>query len=141
MTNYQQLSEIARIKTRISNLQTQSDILKKSFFDYIEGLNSEYKVMSNINRENFTFDIYGNKLKLKATYFDNETSYQGKLSVLTITFEGNKELHSELFYWMFDRNSNIKSPNNTKDLYAGDFSEDFFIEIMNKLIESNKFEL
>ena len=141
MTNYQKLNEIAGIKTRLSKLQTQSNELKTNFFDYIEGLNSVYNVLSNCSREYFTFDIYGNKLKLQATYNNNDSSYQGKLSVLILTIEDKKELQTELLFWIFDSYGNIKSNESKHDLYSGDFAESFYIEIMNKLIDSNKFEL
>ena len=141
MSNYQKLNEIAGIKTRLSRLKFQSDILKNNFFDYIEGLNSEYNVLTNYSRDDFRFDIYGNKLKLQATYNNEETSSQGKLSVLIIKLEDKKEIYNELFFWKFDSYGNIKSIDYKQDFSCNDFSEYFYIELMNKLIDSNQFEL
>ncbi len=141
MSNYQKLNEIAGIKTRLARLKFQSDNLKNNFFEYIEGLNSEYNVLTNYSRDDFRFDIYGNKLKLQATYNNEETSSQGKLSVLIIKLEDKKEIYNELFFWKFDSYGNIKSIDYKQDFSSNDFSEYFYIELMNKLIDSNQFEL
>ena len=40
------LYDIIDLNTILSTLQTHSNKFKNSFFDYIEGLNSEYKIFS-----------------------------------------------------------------------------------------------
>lgn len=52
MTNYQMLNQIGGIKTRLTNLQVQSNVLKQNFFDYIEGLPA-HAVLNRIGKAVF----------------------------------------------------------------------------------------
>jgi len=84
MNHKNEIDEIAGIKYRLSKLQTQSNKFKNSLFDYIEGLESVYSVFSKYNRDDFSFEIYGNKLKIKATYNNKDTSFQGLFSATVL---------------------------------------------------------
>lgn len=142
MTNYQMLNEIGGIKTRLTNLQVQSNALKQNFFDYIEGLSSEYKLLENINRDDFSFEIFGIKLKIKSTYDSKNSSFQGKFSIMVQTIINGVITFDEIFYFNFDRLGNVKFPEDkAANYYHADFAESFYIAMMNKLIESDKFEL
>lgn len=137
----QEINQIAGVKTRLSRLQTQSNKFKNNLFDYIDGLESVYNVFSKYNRDDFSFEIYGNKLKLKATYNDNESTFQGVFSVLVLSVEDDRDKFSELLSWRFDTYGNIKNADESYVYSVDDFAESFYIELMNKLIDSNKFEL
>jgi hypothetical protein len=141
MNRKNEIDELAGIKTRLTKLQTQSNKLKNNLFDYIEGLESVYNVFSNYNRDDFSFEIYGNKLKLKATYNDNESTFQGVFSVYVLSSDVYRDKFSELLSWKFDNYGNIKNANENYVFSVDDFAESFYIELMNKLIDSNKFEL
>ena len=141
MNHKQALYEIIGLNTKLSKLQTQSYELKNIFFDYIEGLHYEYKVSSTYNREDFSFKIFGNKLKLKATYNDKATSFQGVFSVFVLRVENDKDKLIELLYWEFDTYGNLKKADENYVFTSRDFAESFYIELMKKLIDSNKFEL
>jgi hypothetical protein len=142
MTNYQMLYEIGGFKTRLKNLQTQSNVLKTNFFDYIEGLNSELNVLSNLERADFSFEVFGNKLKLKSTYQNSNDSYQGKFSIMIQLISNGLLVFEEFYFINFDIHGNVKFPDEKHDnYYHADFAESFYIGMMNKLIDSNKFEL
>jgi len=142
MTNYQMMNEISGIKTRLTNLQVQSNALKQNFFDYIEGLSSEYKLLENINRNDFSFEIFGNKLKIKSTYDSTDSSFQGKFSIMVQTIFNGVITFEDLIYFNFNNIGNIKfSDDKTAKYYHADFAESFYIAMMNKLFESDKFEL
>lgn len=133
------IDEIAGLKTRLTKLQFQSNILKNNFFDYIEGLNSVYNVLADSDRENFKFNIFGNKLKLQANYNNEETQFQGRFSVLLNTNVTDKDLYAELLTCSFDSIGNVM----IKGQYfcVSDYAEPFYIELMNCLIDSNNLEL
>jgi hypothetical protein len=142
MNNYQMLNQIGGIKTRLKNLQTQSNVLKTNFFDYIEGLNSQLNVLSNLNRADFSFEVFGNKLKLKSTYDKSNDSFQGKFSIMTQVISNGFITFDELLYLNFDIHGNVKFLNETNsNYYHADFAESFYIAMMNVLIDSNKLEL
>lgn len=141
MNRKKEINEIAGVKTRLSKLQTQSNNFKSNLFDYIEGLESVYNVFSKYNRDDFSFEIYGNKLNLKATYNDNESTFQGVFSVFVLRVEDDRDKFSELLSWRFDTYGNIKNADESYVFSVDDFAESFYIELMNKLIDSNKFEL
>lgn len=141
MIHKNEINEIAGVKTRLSRLQTQSNKFKNNLFDYIEGLESVYNVFSKYNRDDFSFEIYGNKLKIKATYNSQDTSFQGLFSANVLEVENDKDKYIELISWKFDTSGNIKNTIGNQFFTVDDFAESFYIELMNKLIDSNKFEL
>ncbi len=136
------LNEIGGIKTRLTNLQTQSNILKENFLDYIEELNSQLNVISNLNREDFSFEVFGNKLKLKSTYDTSNNSFQGKFSVMIQIVSNGLIIVDEFYFINFDIHGNVKFPDEKHiNYHHADFAESFYIGMMNKLIDSNQFEL
>lgn len=137
----QEINQIAGVKTRLSRLQAQSNSFKNSFFDYIEGLESVYNVFSNYNRDDFSFEIYGNKLKIKATYNSQDTSFRGIFSATVLKVDNEKDKYIDLLSWKFDTSGNIKNVEGNQFFTADDFAESFYIELMNKLMESDNFEL
>jgi hypothetical protein len=141
MIHKKEINEIAGVKTRLSKLQTQSNNFKSNLFDYIEGLESVYNVFSKYNRDDFSFEIYGNKLKLKSTYNSQETSFRGVFSATVLEVENDKDKYIELLSWKFDTSGNIKNTIGNQFFTVDDFAESFYIELMNKLIDSNEFEL
>jgi hypothetical protein len=141
MIHKNEINEIAGVKSRLSRLQTQSNKFKNNLFDYIEGLESVYNVFSKYNRGDFSFEIYGNKLKIKATYNSQDTSFQGLFSANVLEVENDKDKYIELISWKFDTSGNIKNTIGNQFFTVDDFAESFYIELMNKLIDSNKFEL
>jgi hypothetical protein len=141
MIHKNEINEIAGVKSRLSRLQTQSNKFKNNLFDYIEGLESVYNVFSKYNRGDFSFEIYGNKLKIKATYNSQDTSFQGLFSANVLEVENDKDKYIELISWKFDTSGNIKNTIANQFFTVDDFAESFYIELMNKLIDSNKFEL
>jgi len=137
-----ELNEIAGIKYRLTNLQKQSIVLKQNFFDYIEGLSTEYNALTNLNRTEFSFDIFGSKLKLKTTYDNTNSSYQGKFAVMVQSIINGVAIFDELFSLNFNSTGNVKfSIDKEANFYFNDFAESFYIAMMNKLFESDKFEL
>jgi len=141
MIHKNEINEIAGVKFRLSKLQTESNKFKNNLFDYIEGLESVYNVFSKYNRDDFSFEIYGNKLKIKATYNSQDTSFQGLFSANVLEVENDKDKYIELISWKFDTSGNIKNTIGNQFFTVDDFAESFYIELMNKLIDSNKFEL
>jgi len=141
MNHKNEIDEIAGIKYRLSKLQTQSNKFKNNLFDYIEGLESVYNVFSKYNRSDYSFEIYGNKLKIKATYNNKDTSFQGLFSATVLEVDNDKYKYIELLSWKFDTSGNIKNVDGNQFFTANDFAESFYIELMNKLIESDNFEL
>lgn len=141
MMHKQEINQIASVKTRLSRLQTQSNSFKNSFFDYIEGLESEYNVFSNYNRTDFSFEIYGNKLRLKATYNSQDTPFKGIFSAVMLKIENAKETYIDVLSWKFDTSGNFINSDGSYAYTSYDFAESFYIELMNKLIESDNFEL
>lgn len=141
MNHKNEIDEIAGIKYRLSKLQTQSNKFKNNLFDYIEGLESVYNVFSKYNRDDYSFEIYGNKLRIKATYNNKDTSFQGLFSANAFEIENDKYKYIELLSWKFDTSGNIKNVEGNQFFTADDFAESFYIELMNKLIESDNFEL
>ena len=136
------INEIGGIKTRLTNLQTQSNVLKANFFDYIEGLNSQLNVLSNLNRADFSFEVFGNKLKLKSTYENSNDSFKGKFSIMIQVISNGFISFDELLYLNFDIHGNVKIQNEKNaNYYHVDFAESFYIAMMNVLIDSNIFEL
>ena len=141
MNHKNEIDEIAGIKYRLSKLKTESNKFKNNLFDYIEGLESVYNVFSKYNRDDFSFEIYGNKLKIKATYNSQDTSFQGLFSANVLKVENDKDNYIELLSWNFDTSGNIKNTIGNQFFTVDDFAESFYIELMNKLIDSNEFEL
>lgn len=141
MIHKNEINEIAGVKFRLSNLQTQSNKFKNNLFDYIDGLESEYNVFSKYNRDDFSFEIYGNKLKIKATYNSQDTSFRGIFSAIVLKVDNEKDKYIDLLSWKFDTSGNIKNVEGNQFFTADDFAESFYIELMNKLIDSNEFEL
>ena len=135
------LYDIIDLNTILSTLQTHSNKFKNSFFDYIEGLNSEYKIFSKYIRDDFSFEIYGNKLKLKATYNTKDTPFFGDFSAIILNVENEKDKYIDFLSWKFDTSGNMRNAEENQFFTVDDFDESFFIEIMTKLIKTNKFEL
>ena len=131
--------ELAGLNKKLQDYKYQATELKNKFFDYIEGLNSEFKIFSNINKQDFSFEIYGNKLKLRTTFHNNETTNKGRFSALILTITEFNNVYKELLTCNFDYIGNVTC--NDINYNIEDFAEQFFIQIMNKLIESNNFEL
>lgn len=141
MNHKNEIDEIAGIKYRLSKLQTQSNKFKNNLFDYIEGLESVYNVFSKYNRDDYSFEIYGNKLKIKATYNSQDTSFRGIFSATVLEVDNEKDKYIDLLSWKFDTSGNIKNVERNQFFTADDFAESFYIELMNKLMESDNFEL
>jgi hypothetical protein len=142
MNNYQKLDEIASLKNKLAKLQKQSNVLKASFFDYIEGLNSQLNVISNLNREDSSFEVFGNTLKLKSTYENSNDSFMGKFSIMIQLFSNGLVVFEEFYFINFDIHGNLKFPDDKNvNCFHDHFGESFYIGMMNKLIDLNKFEL
>ena len=141
MNHKNEIDEIAGIIYRLSKLKTESNKFKNNLFDYIEGLESVYNVFSKYNRDDFSFEIYGNKLKIKATYNSQDTSFQGLFSANVLKVENDKDNYIELLSWNFDTSGNIKNTIGNQFFTVVDFAESFYIELMNKLIDSDNLVL
>ena len=141
MNHKNEIDEIAGIIYRLSKLKTESNKFKNNLFDYIEGLESVYNVFSKYNRDDFSFEIYGNKLKIKATYNSQDTSFQGLFSANVLKVENDKDNYIELLSWNFDTSGNIKNTIGNQFFTVDDFAESFYIELMNKLIDSDNLVL
>ena len=140
MNRRNNIDEIAGLNTRLKKLQSHAIELKKQFFDYIEGLNSEYRTISSIDREKNTFEIFGNKLKLKARYNENEHSFKGIIYILMLIAEPEKDKYKEILSWKYDVYGNVKNTDESHVFATDDFAENLYIELMNKLIVSDNFE-
>ncbi len=131
------LEEIAGLKYRLSKLQFQSDLMKSNFFNYIEKLSPDFNIISNVNLEDCTFEIYGNKLKLIGSYNKDNQSFQGVFTIFLLTTVDNKEVYNNLLFWVFDSIGNIKNVSSNYTYTHSEFPESFYFEIVNMIISLN----
>ncbi len=127
------LEEIAGLKYRITKFQKQSDLMKTKFFDYVEKLQPDFNVISNINREDSEFDIFSNRIKFISSYDPNNIPFLGYMGVCTISKVENDKVLKIITYYHFDQIGNISNKSNA-NYDIDDFAEYLYLEISNEIL-------